>query len=187
MLCRDPRSLALKLSLVLVSLCAAASTVLSAPQSQQTTAQSAENKQAAPPLRVTAHLVQANVIVNDKHGNPITGLSQKDFTILDNGNQQEIRVFAAQTNHPSVPSRTTPLPLSTHTNRPEEQTNTSAASLSFSWTHSTRNPPTGRSPGSRSFRCYSKFNRRNTLPLTSGDSTTSYTISQPTPLCFAKS
>jgi VWFA-related protein len=127
MLCRDPRSLALKLSLVLVSLCAAASTVLSAPQSQQTTGQSAENKQAAPPLRVTAHLVQANIIVNDKHGNPITGLSQKDFTILDNGSQQEIRVFVAQTNLPSVPSRTIPLPLGTYTNRPEEQTNIPAS------------------------------------------------------------
>jgi VWFA-related protein len=124
-LCRDPRSLALNLSLVLVAVCPAASTVLSTPQ--QTTAQSAENKQTAPPLRVTAHLVQANVIVNDKHGNPITGLSQKDFTILDNGNQQEIRVFVAQTNLPSVPSRTIPLPLGTYTNRPEEQTNIPAS------------------------------------------------------------
>ena len=125
--CRDPRSLALKLSLVLVSVCIAASTVFSAPQPQQTAAQSAEERQATPPLRVTAHLVQANVIVNDKHGNPITGLSQKDFTILDNGNQQEIRVFVAQTNLPSVPSRTTPLPLGTYTNRPEEQTNIPAS------------------------------------------------------------
>jgi VWFA-related protein len=124
-LCRDPRSLALKLSLVLVAVCPAASTVLSTPQ--QTTSQSAENKQTAPPLRVTAHLVQANVIVNDKHGNPITGLSQKDFTILDKGSQQEIRVFAAQTNLPSVPSRITPLPLGTYTNRPEEQTNIPAS------------------------------------------------------------
>jgi VWFA-related protein len=122
-LCRDPRFLALKLSLVLVSLCAAASTAFSAPQLQQAVAQSPENKQAAPPLRVTAHLVQVNVIVNDRHGNPISGLSQKDFTILDNGNQQEIRVFAAQTNLPSGPSRTIPLPLGTYTNRPEEQTN----------------------------------------------------------------
>jgi VWFA-related protein len=125
--CRDPRSLALKLSLVLVSVCTAASTVFSAPQPQQTAAQSAEERQATPPLRVTAHLVQANVIVNDKHGNPITGLSQKDFTILDNGNQQEIRVFVAQTNLPSVPSRTIPLPLGTYTNRPEEQTNIPAS------------------------------------------------------------
>ena len=125
--CRDPRSLALKLSLVLVSVCTAASTVFSAPQPQQTAAQSAEERQATPPLRVTAQLVQANVIVNDKHGNPITGLSQKDFTILDNGNQQEIRVFVAQTNLPSVPSRTTPLPLGTYTNRPEEQTNIPAS------------------------------------------------------------
>jgi VWFA-related protein len=120
--CRDPLFLALRLSLVLVA-CAVASIVLSAPQAQQAAAQSAENKQAAPPLRVTAHLVQANVIVDDKHGNPISGLSQKDFAIFDNGKQQEIRVFAAQTNLPSVSSRSTPLPPGIYTNRPEEQTN----------------------------------------------------------------
>jgi VWFA-related protein len=124
---RSPRFLAPKLNLVLVSVCVVASAVLSAPQPQQATAQSAENKQAAPPLRVTAHLVQANVIVNDKHGNPITGLSQKDFTILDNGNQQEIRVFAAQTNLPSTSFHSTILPPGTYTNRPEEQTNIPAS------------------------------------------------------------
>lgn len=30
-----------------------------------------------PALRVSTHLVQLNVIVNDKHGNPITGLAQQ--------------------------------------------------------------------------------------------------------------
>jgi VWFA-related protein len=118
---RYPHFLPLKLSLVLVSVCVAASAVMSARQAQQATAQSVENEQAAVPLRVTAHLVQANVIVNDKHGKPITGLSQKDFTILDNGSQQKISVFAAQTNLPSVPSN--PLPQGIYTNRPEEQTN----------------------------------------------------------------
>ena len=54
MLRSDPRFLVLKLSLVLVSVCAAASSVLSTPQAQQAAAQSAENKsEAAPPLRAT--------------------------------------------------------------------------------------------------------------------------------------
>jgi VWFA-related protein len=108
-----------------LTVCAAvAGSVLSALP-HQTTEPSATP--AAPPLRVTAHLVQASVIVNDKHGNPVSGLSQNDFAIFDNGSQQEIRVFAAQTNLASVASRTTSLPPDTYTNRPEELTNIPAS------------------------------------------------------------
>ena len=77
-------------------------------------------------IRVTSHLVQVNVIVNDKHGNPLTGLSQKDFSVFDNGKRQEIRGFSAETNLPSAPSRTA-LPADTYTNRPEELTDVPAS------------------------------------------------------------
>jgi VWFA-related protein len=77
-------------------------------------------------LRLTTHLVQVNVIVNDNRGNPISGLSQEDFSILDNGKPQEIRVFSAETNVPSA-SPQIPLPPDTYTNRPEEQTNIPAS------------------------------------------------------------
>jgi VWFA-related protein len=87
---------------------------------------SAENSTGGLSLRVTSHLVQLNVIVNDKHGNPITGLSEKDFTILDNGKPQEIRVLSAETNRPEGPSRA-PLPPNTFINRPEEQTHIPAS------------------------------------------------------------
>jgi len=98
---------------------AAPSAIFSAPQLTQ-------NSTSPPPLRVNTHLVEVNVIVNDKHGNPITGLAQKDFTILDNGKPQEIRVFSAETNLPSATPRA-PLPPGTYTNRPEEQTNVPAS------------------------------------------------------------
>jgi VWFA-related protein len=92
----------------------------SALQRQQPASQSAEKSRNV--LRTTTRLVQVNVIVNDKHGDPISGLAQKDFSILDNGKPQEIRVFSAETDFPSAPTRA-PLPPDTYTNRPEEQTN----------------------------------------------------------------
>ena len=101
---------------LLLFLQAAPSAIFSAPQS----------KQDSPALRVTTRLVEVNVIVNDKHGNPITGLAQKDFTLLDNGKPQEIRVFSAETNLPSE-TRRAPLLPGTYTNRPEEQGNVPAS------------------------------------------------------------
>lgn len=68
------------------------------------------------PLHVTTRLVQINVIVNDKHGKPITGLTKQDFTLLDDKKPQEIQVFSAETN----PLRGQPfyaLPPDTYTNR----------------------------------------------------------------------
>jgi VWFA-related protein len=106
--------------------CLGASTILSAQQPEQPALPSAEDTSRAPALHVSARLVQLNVIVNDKHGNPIAGLSQKDFSIVDNGQSQEIRVFNAETSRPSNLSRT-PLPPDTHTNRPEEQINLPAS------------------------------------------------------------
>ena len=128
MLHRDPGALIhQQLGLVLLFFsCLGANAILSVQEPQQPKPQSAENSSNVHSLRITTHLVQVNVIVNDKHGNPITGLGQKDFFILDNGKLQEIRAFSAETNLPFAPSRT-PLPPDTYTNRPEEQTNVPAS------------------------------------------------------------
>jgi len=125
---RDPGALIhQQLGLVLLFFsCLGANAILSVQEPQQPKPQSAENSSNVHSLRITTHLVQVNVIVNDKHGNPITGLGQKDFFILDNGKLQEIRAFSAETNLPFAPSRT-PLPPDTYTNRPEEQTNVPAS------------------------------------------------------------
>jgi VWFA-related protein len=65
-------------------------------------------------LRVTARLVQVNVIVQDKDGNPVSDLTKDDFTLFDKGQKQQISIFA-QLNR-------TPSPISTastaSTNRP---------------------------------------------------------------------
>src|SRR6478752_7352448 len=42
-------------------------------------------------IRSNVRLVQIDVIAKDKHGNPVSGLEEKDFTVLDDGKPQKIR------------------------------------------------------------------------------------------------
>jgi VWFA-related protein len=73
-----------------------------------------------PPLRATTRLVQVSVVVQDKHGNPVTGLTKEDFVLLDEKKPQTIQVFSMQTNQ----LRATPpaaLPPDVYTNRVQER------------------------------------------------------------------
>lgn len=46
-------------------------------------------------LRTTTRLVHLTVVVRDRSGTPVRGLTAGDFTVLDEGKPQEIRVFEA--------------------------------------------------------------------------------------------
>lgn len=88
--------------------------VLLAPQA----AYSAQNPADAPPpetFRTGIELVQVRVIAEDKDGKPVTDLRQDEFRVLDNGVQQDIRVFLNESERSSVASP--PLPPGTFTNR----------------------------------------------------------------------
>jgi VWFA-related protein len=87
--------------------------VASAQQGQPVTSSTPDH---VAPLRVTTRLVQISVIVDDKHGNPITGLAKEDFVLLDDKELQEIQFFAKQSNRPTNQSLA-PLPTDTFTNR----------------------------------------------------------------------
>jgi len=70
----------------------------------------------AQPLRATTRLVQLSVVVQDKQGNPVTGLTKDDFVILDGKKPQPIQIFSVQTNQASnLPAQE--LPADTYTNR----------------------------------------------------------------------
>lgn len=69
-------------------------------------------------LRATTRLVQVSVVVRNRRGEPVTDLNRDDFTLLDGGRGQEIRVFERlpeQTAHPMVAT----LPPNTFSNRLE--------------------------------------------------------------------
>ena len=58
-----------------------------------------ENKSstAAPAtFQVTSQLVMETVVVKDKNGNPVEGLTAKDFTVTEDGATQAIRFFEFQ-------------------------------------------------------------------------------------------
>src|SRR6202035_2534992 len=52
----------------------------------------------ATPLRSTSRLVQLSVVVRDKQGNPISGLTKDDFVVLDDKRPQPIQIVSVQTN-----------------------------------------------------------------------------------------
>ncbi len=81
---------------------------------------SAGGKTPAPVIRTTTHLVQVNVIAEDKHGNPITGLTREDFRVLDNGEEQTVQFFSIENTDAPGRAGTSPpsaLPANTWTNR----------------------------------------------------------------------
>jgi VWFA-related protein len=49
-------------------------------------------------VRVATRMVQVNVIVQDRDGQPVTGLTKDDFVLFDQGQRQQIASFSVQTN-----------------------------------------------------------------------------------------
>src|SRR3954469_10787192 len=49
-----------------------------------------------PTFRADTHLVEVSVTVHDENGQPISGLTREDFTLLDEGREQPIDVFSVE-------------------------------------------------------------------------------------------
>jgi VWFA-related protein len=78
--------------------------------------QVARSNQAASTLRSTTRLVQLSVIVQDKHGAPVTRLSKDNFTIVDNGKRYDAQVFMSRVRESAIQSAAA-LPPDTYSNR----------------------------------------------------------------------
>lgn len=92
--------------------------VLSAP------AQTPNNSPAPPQtaLKVTTRMVQVNVVVHSRKGEPATDLKKEDFTIYDQGQEQRVATFSMESTQPLMQagsSKPAKLPPNTFTNRVE--------------------------------------------------------------------
>ncbi len=87
---------------------------------QGTTQGSAQNKPESGVLRVTTRLVQVNVVVQDKKGQPVSDLTREDFTVLDQGQQQTISTFSVESSH-ILPAPAEPQPSNLFSNRYEQK------------------------------------------------------------------
>jgi VWFA-related protein len=108
-----------------------APTPASAPNSISPGAQSKALSE-APIFRSETQLVLMDVSVTDSHGAPVRGLQAGDFTLLENGKPQAIRVF--ETHGTGLPHNATtekPLPSGTFTNRISASTDTPLDILLF--------------------------------------------------------
>lgn len=65
------------------------------PAWAQAPSQNSASRQAAPVLKATTRLVQINVVVHNKKGEPAEGLKKEDFIILDQGKEQQVATFSA--------------------------------------------------------------------------------------------
>ncbi|MGA2845687.1 MAG: VWA domain-containing protein [Candidatus Acidiferrales bacterium] len=74
-----------------------------------------------PVLTVATQIVQVSVVVQDKHGKPITGLKKSDFTLLDDKRRQEVQFFSGEENSEAAAGAKAqsqpPLPPNTFTNK----------------------------------------------------------------------
>lgn len=101
------------LSLLLLLLVTTASPLSSQSQPAQEVSQDVP----AATVRVSTRLVLVDVVVTDKHGQPVLGLLPADFALTEKGKPQKITVFTApgQSAAPAPPS----LPAGVYSNRPE--------------------------------------------------------------------
>lgn len=73
---------------------------------------------ARPTFRANTRLVQVNVVVHDRSGNPVGDLAAADFTLFEGGKQQPIELFAIETHQALAASRLA-VPPNTFSNRLE--------------------------------------------------------------------
>src|ERR1700689_822150 len=99
-MCRNNRgnSMRMKYALIAITIYLAGAAVTFAQSAPPPPPPAAQTNPNAPALKVTSRVVQVNVIVRDKNGRPVTDLTKKDFTILDNGQPQTISSMSEQSN-----------------------------------------------------------------------------------------
>jgi VWFA-related protein len=71
-------------------------------------------------LRVTTRIVEVNVVVQDKKGEPIADLTRDDFEVSEQGKTQAIAAFSVESNRTTI-GRAETLPVNTFSNMPSRE------------------------------------------------------------------
>lgn len=85
----------------------AATMVVSAARAQQTGSNQMSGQNGTFTLTVSSQLVIETVVVKDKQGNSVPGLTAKDFTVTEDGQPQTIKIFE----HQALSDQVQPLPV----------------------------------------------------------------------------
>src|SRR5215471_12496226 len=96
-----------------VRMTAVLSSVLAFSLCQANSGQTQAQKQTETPVSLKATEVSLDVIVRDKKGKPIKGLTASDFQILEDGVQQRIESFRFVTREATTTSEPTSTPTPT--------------------------------------------------------------------------
>ena len=88
-----------------------ATAIPSSASPQQASGKPSAENQASPSLKVSTDLVVVRVVVRDAQGKPVEGLRKEDFKLFDQGAQQKIAQFDAETS-PSSPAKPLGAPAS---------------------------------------------------------------------------
>src|SRR4051794_4330677 len=86
------RNVALAASVAAAALCAS-TTLVSAPQTPQTSPQPAPNVPPPVTFTVETSYVDVDAVVTDRDGNVVRGLSKDDFELFEDGKPQRIDMF----------------------------------------------------------------------------------------------
>ena len=94
--------------------------LLSAALHSQTA--SAAKSQSAPTFESNVWVVLLDVVVTDPKGNPVPGLTEDDFRVLEDGKPQKVASFKEHKGAGFVEDKLPPMPKNTYTNYPEVET-----------------------------------------------------------------
>ena len=86
-------------------------------------------QQPTPRFRSAARLVPLSVVVHDRNGRPVEGLTASDFQIIEGGKEQEIALFSVESAGLTSPAG--PLPPGTFTNRIEKPSTGGVTVIAF--------------------------------------------------------
>ncbi|HLW86746.1 MAG TPA: VWA domain-containing protein [Candidatus Sulfotelmatobacter sp.] len=92
-----------------------------------------DSASAVPAFKAEARLVLLDVVVTNGKGEPVPGLRQEDFQVVEDGKPQRISLFEEHRGAAPIPAKLSPMPANVFTNYPITKTPDSVNVLLLDW------------------------------------------------------